>query len=179
MRHLVSIILSLLIAPAVYLLTGLGQLYWTGAGTGSGIDYTQAGYALAALVGAGALYSILTHTRLSPLGPLLGAVLLLGVAGWAIRFPATFGKYMPNSIIGIQGWGHAAAGPIAVLLAVPLIATIVNPRRWRTVADGSAELVDTSDAPVAAGITWPPTVEPTLAMPASREPADDEGVRPL
>ena len=172
MRHLVSTVVSLLIAPAVYLLTGVGLLYWADAGTGSAIDYTQFGYAAGALAAAAGLYSVLMLPRLSPLGPLLGGLLLLAVPLWALRYGTTFNDIVPNSILGIKGWGHSAAGPIMVLLAIPLILTVASPRRWSTATTTAAATEATEVDDPAAAVTWPPTADATVPM--GRESVEDE-----
>jgi hypothetical protein len=132
MRHLGSIILSLFLAPAIYVLVGVGTVFWTKSGDQiSGVDYQKLGIAAGALVAAGALYAVLLLVRLSPLGPALAGLLLAGVAAWAKLATETFTDWMPRSILDQNFAGHVPAGPVAVVLGVGLIATLCSPRGWR------------------------------------------------
>jgi hypothetical protein len=120
------------LAPLIWILTGVGL---------SEYGQTRARYitehrpetflALATLAAAGVLFAVLLLPRLSPIGPLLVGVLFLGLSLWnTFNFPS-FYETMPREIFGV---GFAATYPAegpGLLLAIPLLATILSPRRWR------------------------------------------------
>src|SRR5438552_4328387 len=139
MRHLGSIVLSLVIAPVVYLLGGIGLVKMASSMTESGASkYGSLAVALAALLVAGLLYTVLVLARLSPLGPVLAGIALFSVTMWAVVNTDSFAKAMPRSVLGVSGALLAPAGGLAALLAVPLIAMIASPRRWRKFANPPA-----------------------------------------
>ncbi len=160
MRHLGSLILSLILTPVVYVLTGVGLIKFDDASTRSGASkYTALTIALIALFIAGAAYSLLLLARLSPLGLFVGGLVLFATALWAVVSPGSFRDTVPGTMFGVQaaGWLPARSG-ITVLLAVPLLATIVSPRRWRRYATAGAAV-----APYNAAPTYPPTYPQTAA----------------
>jgi hypothetical protein len=122
MRHLLSSILSLVLTPVIYISTGYGLV--RSADTGTGLA------ALIAFTVAGALYALLVLARFSPVGLVLGGVLLLGASLWALFGRRSFVDTMPSSVFGQHGVMLAAAATAAVL-AVPLLFTVASPRRWR------------------------------------------------
>jgi hypothetical protein len=138
MRHLGSIALSFLLCAAIYVLTGIGSVKWTEAVAFAPVKYLPLGVALAALIATGLLYSVLLLTRLSPMGPALAGLSLFGVFMWATVASESFTSTVPRGVAGVDPAGWAGAGPIAAVLAVPLIATIVSPRRWRRHSSTSA-----------------------------------------
>jgi hypothetical protein len=132
MRHLGSIVLSMILAPLIYVLGGVGIAKFAKAIDGrTAPDFVPAILSLGALLLAGVLYAILTMTRVSPLGPVLAGVGFLAVGFWALADPATLGDTLPQDVLGVRDAGILAAGPLALLISVPLLATIVSPRRWR------------------------------------------------
>ena len=74
MRHLGSIVLSMLLVPIVYVLTGIGLVDWSVAESGSSLDYPRLAVALVTLLGAGLAYAVLVLARLSPLGLILAGL---------------------------------------------------------------------------------------------------------
>src|SRR5438874_2721190 len=84
MRHLGSILLSLVLAAGVYVLVGIGSVRLGVALAITGHDYTNEAIGAAALLAAGALYAAMVLPRLSPLGPLLAALAFLGVEVYAL-----------------------------------------------------------------------------------------------
>jgi hypothetical protein len=139
MRHLGSIVLSLLLAPIVYALTGIGLVKMIDVPRHlSGHDYATLGIGVAALVGAGLAYALLVMTRLSPIGPVLAGLGFLGMTGWYVGNRSSFTRIIPENLLGVRGALWAPAGTVAVLLAVPLLVTIVSPRRWRRWANPPA-----------------------------------------
>jgi hypothetical protein len=132
MRHLGSLVLSLIAGALIYLLLGVTFAKWGEAVTESGgSKYGAFAISIAAALVAGGLYTILVLARLSPLGLVLLGLLYYVVAFWVFFSPSSFGNLMPHNIAGIEGAGIAAAGPDLLLIGTPLLATIFSPRRWR------------------------------------------------
>jgi hypothetical protein len=138
MRHLTSLIVAPIIAVGIYVLIGVANVKSaTGLGqvdTNRTRGYFNLGVAVACLVIAGLLYSLLVLSRLSPLGTVLAGLALLGVGVWAWFDHQSFLDRMPSGIPGVRGAGHAGAGAITIALSVPLILTLFSPRRWRKYA---------------------------------------------
>jgi hypothetical protein len=131
MRHLGSIILSLVLTPVIYLLTGIGMLKIV---PDEGHFKVASLIGVAAILGAGALYALLVQARLSPLGPILGGLALLVATVWVLVSPDGLIKLLPDTVLGVRGAAIAPLDGVALLLAVPLLVTIVSPRRWRRYA---------------------------------------------
>lgn len=131
MRHLGSLFLAALLTPAVYLAAGVGLTHFAEV-TGDNPDSTKLSglVALGAVLAGGLLYALLTLPRLSPIGPMLAGLALLAVGALALLRPAQFQIAMPHSVLGMNKVPHAA-GPVAVLLGVPLLLTMFSGRRWR------------------------------------------------
>jgi hypothetical protein len=157
MRHLGSIVLSLLLAPVIYALTGIGMVKMAEIhGTGSGIHWVAAGTGLAAMLGAGLLYTLLVLPRLSPLGPVLAGLAYLGAAGWYQIARSSFTRTVHEDLLRVHGAAWAPASAVTVLLAVPLLATIASPRRWRRWADPPAAVPAAAYPPPAGLGATPP-----------------------
>src|SRR5262249_14596231 len=126
MRHLGSIVLCFALTPIIYVLIGVGAVKIHGHG------FVAPTIGCVALARAGLLYAILALTRLSPLGPVLAGLVLVGVQGWAVAAPDNFFDTVPSRVLGVSSAGTlpVAAG-YPLLLAIPLLVTIVSPRRWR------------------------------------------------
>jgi hypothetical protein len=131
MRHLGSIVLSLLIAPIVYALAGVGMVKMTALHGPSGTNWRAAAIAVTALAGAGLLYAVLVLARLSPLGPIAAGIALAGATVWFQFRHASFVHHVPANALRVPQAAWAPAGAVAMLLAVPLFATVFSPRRWR------------------------------------------------
>lgn len=208
MRHLGSIILSLLVAPLVYVLIGAGLIKFPQAAIAADRDlpnYPVTLASLGALLVAGLLYALLTVARLSPLGPVLAGLAFLGVGLWPLLRLDSFQRTMPRDVLGVPGAGVEAAGGVSLLLAIPLLATIVSAHRWRRherapVADAYPDISE-----AAAAEPYPPSGYPatpnhpaTLGHPAAQaspppyspyaptpmpasegDPAGEEDTRPL
>jgi hypothetical protein len=172
MRHLGSIVLSLVLTALVYVLGGIGVVDWTlGAHPSTASEYVKLGTGMGALLVAGLLYAVLVLSRLSPLGPILAGLGLFGVAMWATFATDSFEKTMPHSVLGVSGAGLVMAGPVGALLAVPLIATIVSPRRWRRWANPPAAVAPAYAAP-------PPFPQPSSGPPFGSSPPAPGGYAP-
>src|SRR5262249_25010360 len=127
MRHLGSIVLCFILTPVIYLLIGVGVSKINGDP-----GFVAQAIGSLALATAGLLYAILVMSRLSPLGPVLAGLALLAVQIWALAANENFRSTVPGRMLGVPSAGTlpAQAG-YALLLAVPLLVTIVSPRRWR------------------------------------------------
>jgi hypothetical protein len=193
MRHLGSIVLSLLLGPIIYVLTGIGLVRLAGAPRDwYTADPTPVALGLAALVGAGILYAILLLVRLSPIGPVLVGLGYLGLTVWGLLRTESLTDLIPERYVGSA---HVTGGPtfgVSLLLAIPLLATIGSPRRWRRRPDGVTETAEdaaypTSPAPAYTGypgapIYTPPAttpVPPTRSVPADPEPGEQTTALPV
>lgn len=144
MRHLQSILLTLVLTPVIYIATGYGLVRSAEVGTRS-LDLGTGVAALGAFVVAGALYAVLMLVRFSPAGLVLGGLMLLGASVWAFFGTRSFLDIMPSSLLGQRGVMLAAAATAAVL-AVPLLATVASPRRWRRDAEPGEYLYGSPEA---------------------------------
>jgi hypothetical protein len=132
MRHLGSLVLSLIAGALIYVLLGVTFVKWGEAlGESGGSKYGDFAISIGAVLVAGGLYALLVLARLSPLGLVLLGLLYYVVAFWVFFSPSSFTDLMPHSIAGVDGAGLAAAGPDLLLVGTPLLATIFSPRRWR------------------------------------------------
>jgi hypothetical protein len=129
-RHLRSILYALVLAPAVWILCGVGfDQDLTGRARDNGGVESLSGVLL--LVLAGAAYAILLFSPISPLGPLLAGLAFLGVGAWARIAPASYAGVWPGNVAS-DGFDLSTPGyGLAVLLAVPLLGTALSARRWR------------------------------------------------
>ncbi len=129
MRHLRSILYALVLAPAVWVLAGVG---FTHDLTSRGRDFFTAESlsGLLLLVFSGILYAIMAFSPISPLGPTIAGATFLGVTYWAWSAPESYaGIWSPDVVkdgfdLSRPGYGLAA------LLAVPLLCTALSARRW-------------------------------------------------
>ena len=191
MRHLGSIILSLVLTPVIYVLVGIGMAKTGAAAGGTSTDFAALAIGFVTLVSASLLYALLVLSRLSPLGPTLGALVLLVAQVWLLFDRDGFLSTFPRSVFGISEVASFPAGTgVALLLAIPMLATIVSPRRWRTSAQPAAPTPyaaappygyqpytpsyppapGTPFYPGAPGASTPPSAPPTSAPPTSAPP---------
>lgn len=129
MRHLGSLLIALVFAPAVFLLTGTGLSAFASAlDDNKAVDPLGAIAAFGALLLAGVLYGILVMARLSPLGPGLAGMAGVALSGWAMfdiaGYKAAFRLLDVHMGDAVGQWG------LGVLLGVPLIGTLFSSRRW-------------------------------------------------
>ncbi len=175
MRHLGSIVLSLLLAPIIYALVGIGLVKVSDVPSHlSTSDYKAVSIGLAALLGAGLAYALLVMARLSPLGPVLAGLGYLAVTGWFIGSRSSFTRVVHADALWVRGAALAPAGAVTALLAVPLLATIVSPRRWRRWANPPAAVATSGYPPLAAPAYPLPdqaeSTEATTVLPSSGAP---------
>ncbi|WFE24948.1 hypothetical protein O7623_16070 [Solwaraspora sp. WMMD791] len=132
MRHVGSLVLSLVLAPVIWFLAGLGLSEYAAARR-EAYDQppTEVFVGLAALAVCGIVYAVLLLPRLSPIGPVVAGLSFLGLAAWSAADMTSFYQNMPGRLFGTDDTFTAPAEGLAVVLAVPLLATVVSPRRWR------------------------------------------------
>jgi hypothetical protein len=134
MRHLWSLLLSLVLTPLIYVAAGYSAVQLSAA-TELGL---AAGLGLLGAFVAGALYALLVMTRLSPVGPVLAGLIYLSASLWALLSRSGFDSVVPADFAGQQDLLHKPVPFGTALLAVPLLVTIFSARRWRARADGTA-----------------------------------------
>jgi hypothetical protein len=179
MRHLGSIVLSLLLGPIVYAFVGVGLVKVTGVSADwYKTDPVPVLIGLAAFAVAGLLYAVLTMTRISPLGPVLAGLGYAGMTAWALFGGGSMTDTLSYRISDSDEVLTRPAYGVALLLAVPLLATVVSPRRWRrSVTPPAATTDETGDTPstypTSPAIPAYPSTPPPIYTPTSRLPADD------
>lgn len=130
MRHFGSLLLAAVFGPALFLLTGTGLSAFGSARSGTFIDDPLSTLAaLGALLLGGILYGILVMVRLSPIGPGLAGLGLMGTSGWALIAPQSYDDTF--SQLDVHMGGAVGQWGLGILLGVPLLATLTSPRRWR------------------------------------------------
>jgi hypothetical protein len=161
MRHVLSVVLSIILAPVIYVAAGLAALKLDAAHlVTTSIQWSDAGVGLAAGVVAGVGYAVLVMSRISPLGPVVAGLAYLGVTIWSFLAPTSFRDRFDFDIAGQHHLLLQPAGAGTLLLAIPLLATVFSGRRW---SPGPAAGLPYDAAPM-----YPP--EPASAAPAYGEP---------
>lgn len=166
MRHVRSFVLSLVLAPLIWALTGLGLVVHDRIGLDlAGDRARQVG--LGALTAAGVLVAVLVLARLSPLGPALAGLAFLGAVAYApslrLMVPA-----LPN---GLDEALIVPADGFAVALGIPLLATALSGRRWRRTAYPALQYaVPPAPAPDPAAAPAPTLVSPPVPTLVSPPP---------
>lgn len=130
MRHVGSFFLALLLAPVIWILTGVGAGEFAEARTASANLDADLVIGLVCVLGAGLCYSVLALTRLSPVGPVLVGLAFLGGTGWRVADLTTFQDRLHQKILGVSGALQLPAEGYAALLAIPLLITMFSSRRW-------------------------------------------------
>lgn len=166
MRHVRSFVLSLVLAPLIWLLTGVG-LVVPGAAADLDLAPGQARQVgLGALAAAGVLVAVLALARLSPLGPATTGLGFLAAVAYAPSLrplvPALPGGFDEVLVIPADGY--------AVVLAVPLLATTLSGRRWRRVRT-TPFLTPAPAPPASAAVFQSPAPQSPAPTPVSPPPA--------
>ncbi|MDR7279225.1 hypothetical protein [Catenuloplanes atrovinosus] len=172
MRHVGSVLVSLLLAPVIWILVGAGLNRWGGTPSPSTI------FGLLALLTAGTFYAPLVLVRLSPAGPGLTGLLYLAASCWAGLAPTGWAATMPDSALGAHGAVEDPALHAAALLAIPLLGTLLDARRWRGYDHVPPIATAASWPPPRAAVSapapekppWPPVPAGLSAVPAPRRP---------
>ncbi|OJF10318.1 hypothetical protein [Couchioplanes caeruleus] len=174
MRHLRSILYALVLAPAAWILCGVGfDRDLTGRARDNGA--VESFGAVMLLLLAGAAYGILLFAPISPAGPLLAGLTFLGVGIWSRIAPEAYAGVWPA---GISKDGFDVSTPgygLVVLLAVPLLATSLSARRWAGYEPPQVVLVGTIGR-VRGAVPAPGT--PMAAEPTTVFAAAGPGFRP-
>jgi hypothetical protein len=151
MRHLGSLLLALLLAPAIWVLTGIGISKFAEARTDpSGLDIDLA-VGLAAVVGAGLVYALLILPRLSPLGLVLAGLAFLGLVVWRVVDLDGFDRAVPANFLDVRLALRNPADGYAAVLALPLLGTLFSARRWRRHDQPPAEYAPAYQTPAYPG----------------------------
>ena len=128
-RHFRSILYALVLAPAAWVLVGVGLTQNLTARGRDGFA-VESFTGLLLLVLGGAAYGILIFAPISPAGPFLAGLTYLGVAIWAIWAPSAYAGVWPSDVTK-AGFDLSRPGyGLAALLAVPLVLTALSARRW-------------------------------------------------
>jgi hypothetical protein len=171
MRHLLSVLLAVVLAPLVWVLTavGLDRTATTRPTAGELSVEVLAGPGL--LVLAGVAYAVLVVPRLSPLGPFLAGLAFLGAVAWPLVDRGSFDDLTSRRLLGIDLALALPADGVAALLAVPLLATVVSPRRWRRHERRVTAPTEAAAAPPApAAPPYPPPPAPPETGPPETGP---------
>ncbi|MFI7598682.1 hypothetical protein [Actinoplanes sp. NPDC049681] len=179
MRHLRSILYALALAPAAWILCGVGfDQDLTGRARDNGGVESAGGLLLLLL--AGAAYAILLFAPISPSGPLVAGMAFLGIGAWARISPSSYASVWPPGVtkdgfnISTPGYG------LAVLLAVPLVCTALSARRWAGYEPPQVILIGTLGRAhgAASAPGMPMAAEPTTVfvppIPHQRRPAEND-----
>lgn len=130
MRHVRSFLLSLVMAPLIWALTGLGLAVQKGVRPDLAPDQARQ-LGLGALAAAGVLVAVLVLARLSPLGPSLAGLGFLS----AVAYSPSLRVMVPDLPSGLDEALVLPVDGYAVVLGVPLVATALSGRRWRRTVD--------------------------------------------
>jgi hypothetical protein len=133
-RHLGSLALSAVGGPLLYVLLGLGTVRLDRAAVrladGSRNGSLDLAIGLGLVLLAALCLWVLLGVRFSPLGPALVGIGLAVLAVLAVVAPDRLDRVVADEFLGLRGW--RAAPPSALLLvALPLVGTLLSRRRWR------------------------------------------------
>ncbi|WP_212997418.1 hypothetical protein [Winogradskya consettensis] len=175
MRHLRSVLYALVLAPAAWILCGVGFDHdLTGRALDNGGGPESVGGPLLLLL-AGAAYAILLLAPISPAGPLLAGLAFLGVGFWARSAPDAYAGLWPADIAK-DGFNLSTPGyGLVMLLAVPLICTALSSRRWAAYEPPQIVFLGTIGRARGAARPYGPPIasELTTALPPHPRPAAD------
>jgi cell division septation protein DedD len=180
MRHTMSLLLSIILAPLVYISAGVATVKVDAANAASSYDWASAALGVCAGLLAGAMYAILVMARLSPFGPVLAGLGYTGLTLWAVLDRSGFASAFGVDLFGSNHTLIAPVGAGTLLLAVPLLFTIFSPRRWRrsaspvqyaTVAPAAQPAVYQPSAVYQPPGTYPPVAPPAAAATPVPAPA--------
>ena len=174
MRHLWSLLAGVVIAPLTWAVVAFGQ-----AVTG---EVSQAGpltsfsskllLAAAALVGAGILVGLIGTLRVSPLGPLLVAVLYLGSSALLVFAPKTAFDVFDRVQKDVFGYDVLVRSPLVTgvipVLGGALLLAVFSAGRWR--AWPGAAVVEPVEQPTTESPWTTTPVSPASTPGTSTEP---------
>jgi hypothetical protein len=189
MRHVVSLVLSVVLSPLVYVAAGYATVKLEAAPKSGTIHWNDVALGGSAALLAGVLYAVLVMARLSPVGPFLAGVGYGGITSWALFNASNFHSTFSASILGTDGVLVAPVGAGTFMLAVPLLITIFSPRRWRrsdppvpatyNAAPVYATMAESAAPEYPEASTYkPPSYDPPLYTPANYSPTVPEQSSP-
>jgi len=163
MRHLLSFLLSVILAPLIFISAGYAQVKWTEQADAA---WQPALYALPAVLAAGLLYSVLVLARLSPVGTFLAGLAFFGLGMWSLFAATSLQDLLPDRFLGVDHLLRAPIegfGPAFAILGMPLLLTVFSPRRWRRYPNGApaADLAYSPD-----GVSAAPDYSPSYETPS-------------
>jgi hypothetical protein len=130
-RHLLSLLLGLVITPAVWIAAGLGQAKLVQV-TETGITLRGATVPLAVLAAAGLVFGIVATTRISPAGPLAAGLLLVGVQVAYLARPERITELASRDLLGEEKvLLLPATTGLGAVLGVGLMVAVFSLGRWR------------------------------------------------
>ncbi|WIM97356.1 hypothetical protein ACTOB_000866 [Actinoplanes oblitus] len=129
MRHLRSILYALVLAPATWVLAGVGFTHDL-VSRGRDMFTAESVSGLLLLVMAGILFAIMAFSPISPAGPTLAGAAYLGVTYWAWNAPESYAGAWPPDVVKADFDLSRPGYGLAALLAVPLLCTALSARRW-------------------------------------------------
>ncbi|GAA4597957.1 hypothetical protein BJY16_002540 [Actinoplanes octamycinicus] len=129
MRHLRSILYALVLAPAIWVLAGVGFTHDL-VSRGRDMFTAESVSGLLLLIFAGILYAIMAFSPISPAGPTLAGATFLGVTYWAWSAPESYAGVWPPDVVKTDFDLSRPGYGLAALLAVPLLCTALSARRW-------------------------------------------------
>jgi hypothetical protein len=171
MRHVLSLVLGVVLAPLIYVaaLISAARLDASIGGFG-GVALRDALLGLAAAVIAGGLYAVLVMARLSPVGPVVAGLLYLGATVWALLDAGAVSRLLRDAVPSVPDGGALIPG-VTAFLAMPLLATIFSPRRWRRHANGGPGGYNAAPDYPPPPDSAAPAYQPTLPSISSYEPS--------
>ena len=171
MRHVLSLVLGVVLAPLVYVaaLISAARLDASIGGFG-GVALRDALLGLAAAVIAGGLYAVLVMARLSPVGPVVAGLLYLGATVWALFDAGAVSRLLRDAVPSVPDAG-ALIPSVTAFLAMPLLATIFSPRRWRRHTNGGPGGYNAAPDYPPPPDSAAPAYRPTLPSISSYEPS--------
>jgi hypothetical protein len=130
MRHLFGLLMGIVLAPAIWVLSGFGIERLTIGLTELRRSELPIGAAL--LVGAGLLLGLLLGLRTSPLGPIVAGLIYLAAGVLYVLSPARSLNFWVDTL-GLRGQGYVApyAAGLPFLLGAALLVPIISGARWR------------------------------------------------
>lgn len=134
MRHFLSLLAGLVIAPVVWIVTGLGQVKLGLAMRAEGWDSGRALTALAVLAAAGLLIGLIASTRISPLGPVIVGLLFLGAQVLFAARPTAVPKLGSTKLLGVDAGIIVVTPPatgLPAVLGAGMLVALLSIGRWR------------------------------------------------